>query len=160
MFIFTAVALSLLTVASAAPRSPNIVNNAQSSAEWDYIVAGGGPSGIIVAERLAEKNYNVLLLEVGGPSTASTGGSAAPTWNATGLTIYDIASQDGALFTTGATNFCTDTGGLAACLLGGGVEVNALVFVPPADHDFDDKWPAGWKWADIESKLRVPFLNE
>jgi cellobiose dehydrogenase (acceptor) len=157
MFTSAALALSLLAVVSAAPRFPNIVNNAQLSAEWDYIVAGGGPSGIIVAERLVEKNYNVLLLEAGGPSTASTGGDAAPTWNATGLTIYDIASQDGALFTTGATNFCTDTGGLAACLLGGGVEVNALVFVPPADHDFDDRWPEGWKWADIEGSLSRPF---
>lgn len=157
MFISTTLTLSLLTVASAAPHFPKIFNNTQASAEWDYIVAGGGPSGIIVAERLAEKNYNVLPLETGGPSTASTGGSAAPIWNATGLTIYDIASQDGALFTTGATKFCTDTGGLAACLLGGGVEVNALVFVPPADHDFDDRWPEGWKWADIESKLRVSF---
>ena len=151
MINLNVLALSLLTVVSAAPKYPNVVLNANSSAGWDYIVAGGGPSGIIVAQRLAEKNYQVLLLEGGGPSVATTGGTAAPTWNATGLTIYDIASQDGQIFPTGAAEVCTDTAGLAACLLGGGVEINALVFVPPAAHDFDN-WPEGWKWADIESK--------
>jgi len=148
----TVLGLSLFTIASASPQFPNVVSNAHSSDQWDYIIAGGGPSGIIVAERLAEKNYHVLLLEGGGPSVASTGGAAAPTWNATGLTVYDIASQDAQIFTTGAAETCTDTAGLAACLLGGGVEINALVFVPPATHDFDDNWPEGWKWVDIESE--------
>ncbi|PYH76644.1 FAD/NAD(P)-binding domain-containing protein [Aspergillus uvarum CBS 121591] len=40
---------------------------------YDYIVVGGGPSGIITAERLAEANKKVLLLErsVTGPTVAT-----------------------------------------------------------------------------------------
>lgn len=151
MISLTVFALSLLTAASAASHcSPSVAAHADLSKKWDYIVAGGGPSGVIVSQRLAEQHYNVLLLEGGGPSVASTGGTVAPTWNATGLTIYDIASQDGAIFTTGVEQTCTDTAGLAGCLLGGGVEINALVFIPPAAHDFDDNWPEGWKWSDIK----------
>jgi cellobiose dehydrogenase (acceptor) len=151
-------ALTLLSTVSASPLYPRLVNNA-SSVAWDYIVAGAGPAGIIVAERLAEKNYSVILLEGGGPSTFSTGGTASPSWNATGYTVYDIASQDAQIFTSGATHLCTDTAGLAACLLGGGVEINALVFVPPAEHDFNDKWPAGWKWTDIESSANALYAR-
>lgn len=25
-----------------------------------------------------------------------------------------------------------------------------MVFVHPPEHDFDDRWPEGWKWADIQ----------
>jgi cellobiose dehydrogenase (acceptor) len=26
-----------------------------------------------------------------------------------------------------------------------------MVFVHPPKHDFDDAWPEGWKWADVEA---------
>ena len=29
--------------------------------------------------------------------------------------------------------------------------VNALMFVRPQEIDFDDKWPTGWKWADVSA---------
>lgn len=74
----------------------------------------------------------MLLLEGGGPSTALTGGLAPTIWNATG------ASQDAEIFTSGQTHLCTDTARYTACLFGGGVEINTLVFVPPAAHDFDE----------------------
>ncbi|KAF5700751.1 cellobiose dehydrogenase [Fusarium globosum] len=70
---------------------------------YDYIVVGGGPAGLITAERLSEANKKVLLLERGH----------------------------------------------AACVLGGGVTVNYMVFVHPPARDFDDKWPKGWKWNDV-----------
>ncbi|KAK0129966.1 hypothetical protein ONS96_000507 [Cadophora gregata f. sp. sojae] len=38
---------------------------------------------------------------------------------------------------------------MAGCLLGGGTMVNALMFVPPQDADFNDKWPMGWKWSEV-----------
>ncbi|EMT73917.1 Cellobiose dehydrogenase [Fusarium odoratissimum] len=44
---------------------------------------------------------------------------------------------------------CDDTAALAACVLGGGVTVNYMVFVHPPARDFDDKWPKGWKWNDV-----------
>ena len=36
---------------------------------------GAGPGGIITADRLSEAGKKVLLLERGGPSTKSTGGT-------------------------------------------------------------------------------------
>lgn len=150
------ISAALLAVAAAAPSHLPLslrqrqVSNASES-EWDYIVAGAGPAGIIVAERLAEKGSKVLLLERGGPSTQSSGGTFNATWDADGLTVYDIPSQSPAIFETGAISACDDTAGLAGCLLGGGVEVNALVFVEPPNHDFDDNWPEGWKYSDVEN---------
>jgi cellobiose dehydrogenase (acceptor) len=47
--------------------------------------------------------------------------------------------------------YCTDTASMAGCLLGGGTMVNALMFVRPQEIDFNDKWPAGWKWSDVSA---------
>ena len=48
--------------------------------EYDYIVVGAGPGGIIAADRLSETGKKVLLLERGGPSTAQTGGTYVAPW--------------------------------------------------------------------------------
>ena len=48
--------------------------------EYDYIIVGAGPGGIIAADRLSEAGKKVLLLERGGPSTAETGGTYDPAW--------------------------------------------------------------------------------
>ncbi|KAE9373549.1 hypothetical protein N431DRAFT_504192 [Stipitochalara longipes BDJ] len=100
-----------------------------SNTTHDYIVGGAGPAGIIVAERLAE-----------------TGKS-----NDT-ITQYDVPAMD--YYLTSASNtseYCTDTANLAGCILAGGTMVNAIMFVRPQERDFDDKWPTGWKWADVSS---------
>ena len=39
---------------------------APQTKSYDYIVCGGGTAGCVVASRLAEANYSVLLLEAGG----------------------------------------------------------------------------------------------
>ncbi|KAJ7454267.1 hypothetical protein B0H11DRAFT_2200642, partial [Mycena galericulata] len=60
-------------------------------AAYDYIIVGGGPGGIIAADRLSEVGKKVLLLERGGPSTAETGGTYTPSWGIpTNLTKFDI----------------------------------------------------------------------
>lgn len=120
-----------------------------SNTTYDYIVAGAGPAGLIVAERLAEAGASVLLLERGGASTASTGGNATVSWNSS-VTQYDVPGMAYYLSTAKDTSgYCTDTASQAGCLLGGGTMINALMFVPPQDADFDDKWPSGWKAADV-----------
>ncbi|KAL4891032.1 hypothetical protein BDV59DRAFT_73176 [Aspergillus ambiguus] len=124
----------------------------QRNQAYDYIVVGGGPSGIITAERLAEANKSVLLIERGYGPTVSTGANNTLPWNNT-LTPIDVP---GLSFDVGNLDLwndymCTDTGGQAACVLGGGVTVNYMVFVRPQERDFDDKWPQGWKWGNVQS---------
>ncbi|THU93680.1 cellobiose dehydrogenase [Dendrothele bispora CBS 962.96] len=116
---------------------------------YDTIVVGGGPSGIIVAERLAEAGESVLLIERGPASTYASGGNRTMPWNDT-ATIFDVPSMAYQLYgLEDQSEFCTDTPGTAGCLLGGGTSVNALVFVHPQPIDFDDKWPTHFKWDDV-----------
>ncbi|OWP05810.1 cellobiose dehydrogenase [Marssonina coronariae] len=46
-----------------------------SNSTYDYIVVGGGPAGLVSSQRLTETGKTVLLIERGGPSTASSGGT-------------------------------------------------------------------------------------
>ena len=119
-----------------------------SDSTYDYIVCGGGPAGIIAAERIAETGASVLLLERGGPSLAFTGNKDTLSWNSS-MTMYDVPGLSYYLNTVGKNALCTDTADQAGCLLGGGTMVNAMMFVKPQSRDFDDKWPAGWKWSDV-----------
>lgn len=135
---------------STAPIAGNNITAVVANATYDYIVAGGGPAGIIAAERLAESGASVLLIERGGPSTASSGNKDTLEWNST-VTMYDVPGYGYYLSDVGTPAYCTDTADMAGCLLGGGTSVNAMMFVKPQDKDFDDKWPVGWKWTDVSA---------
>jgi cellobiose dehydrogenase (acceptor) len=127
MFSKTLVLSTLLASIAASPsgkpwnshQSGKSISSSSSTSEWDYIVVGGGPAGIIVAQRLAEKDHKVLLLERGGPSFASSGGNATTSWNTNGLTPYDVPSQINQIFAGGFASECPDVPGAAGCLLGG-----------------------------------------
>ncbi|KAF1965150.1 hypothetical protein BU23DRAFT_406878, partial [Bimuria novae-zelandiae CBS 107.79] len=119
-----------------------------SDSTYDYIVCGGGPAGIIAAERIAESGASVLLLERGGPSLAFTGNNDTLPWNSS-VTMYDVPGLSYYLNQVGENALCTDTADQAGCLLGGGTMVNAMMFVKPQSRDFDDNWPTGWKWSDV-----------
>jgi cellobiose dehydrogenase (acceptor) len=123
-------------------------NSTIANSTYDYIVAGAGPAGIIAAERLAESGASVLLIERGGPSLASSGNTKTLDWNSS-MTMYDVPAYGYYLSDVGSPAFCSDTADQAGCLLGGGTSINAMMYVKPQDRDFDDKWPAGWKSADV-----------
>ncbi|TLS25085.1 hypothetical protein PpBr36_07515 [Pyricularia pennisetigena] len=117
-----------------------------SDQSYDYIVVGGGTSGIVTAQRLVETGKTVLLLERGGPSYYSTGGSPTVPWNDT-TTAYDIPGYFYELLLSGLGSLCTDVPELAGCVLGGGSAVNGLQFIRPPKTDFEN-WPEGWRWED------------
>lgn len=120
-----------------------------SNSTYDYIIAGAGPAGIIVAERLAEGGASVLMLERGNVSTYASGGRSVVSWNNT-VTQYDVPAMSYYLTTASTSDeYCNDVASMAGCLLGGGTMVNAMMFVHPQAVDFDDKWPTGWKWSDV-----------
>jgi cellobiose dehydrogenase (acceptor) len=123
-----------------------------AAAEYDYIIVGGGPSGIIAAERLTAANNTVLLLERGQGPTVATGANATLSWDDQ-LTPIDVPGLSASIGSTDLWKkyICDDTPSATACVLGGGTTVNFMVFVHPSDHDFDDKWPVGWKWSDVKS---------
>lgn len=122
-----------------------------SNTTYDYIVAGAGAAGIIVAERLAESGASVLLIERGEASTYASGGKDVMSWNST-ITQYDVPALGYYLTDMNDTSeYCTDTASEAGCLLGGSTMINALMFVRPQEIDFDDEWPTGWKWNDVAS---------
>ncbi|KAB8304356.1 hypothetical protein EYC80_003765 [Monilinia laxa] len=139
------------TTSSSTAKTCSNTTSSTADATYDYIIAGAGPAGIIVAERLAESGASVLMLERGNVSTYATGGRSTVGWNNT-VTQYDVPSLSYYLTTASATDeYCTDTASMAGCILGGGTMVNALMFVRPQEVDFDDKWPTGWKWTDVSA---------
>ncbi|KAI8931525.1 hypothetical protein NX059_011182 [Plenodomus lindquistii] len=133
---------------STAPIAGGNTTATVSNSTYDYIVAGGGAAGIIAAERLAESGASVLLIERGGPSYAFTGNTETEPWNNT-VSMYDVPGYGYYLSDVGSPAYCTDTADMAGCVLGGGTSVNAMMYVKPQERDFDDKWPAGWKWTDV-----------
>ncbi|KAJ5100257.1 hypothetical protein N7456_006309 [Penicillium angulare] len=140
--------VALLAAAGALASASSFKNG-----EYDYIIVGGGPAGIITAERFIEAGKNVLLLEQGTGPTVATGANETLPWNRT-LTSIDLPglSADVGSLDVWDEYLCSDTEGYAACVLGGGVTINYMVFVHPPEHDFDDNtnWPEGWKWKDLK----------
>jgi cellobiose dehydrogenase (acceptor) len=136
------------STASATP-PPNSGAVQVSNSTYDYIVVGGGPAGLITSQRLTETGRSVLLIERGVASTASTGGKRFVPWN-NSLTYYDVPGVfDSLPSATAGEGFCKDTASIAGCILGGGGTMNGMAFIHPAKWDFDDSWPAGWKWSDV-----------
>ncbi|KAF7548440.1 cellobiose dehydrogenase [Cylindrodendrum hubeiense] len=118
-----------------------------SNVTYDVIVVGGGPAGIIAAERIAEKGQSVLLIERGPANTVALGSAQALAWNDT-LTAYDIPALGSSMSGLSGTKFCSDTASTAGCLLGGSSSINGLNFIHPPSHDWE-RWPKGWNSADI-----------
>jgi choline dehydrogenase-like flavoprotein len=127
----------------------------------DYIIVGGGTSGLVLANRLTEDpNVNVIVLEAGShASQTSVGGTmyAMPNMNVNGntfsaapsLTIYDVPSY----WTTAYWNIpgysWTIPDVHLAKVLGGCSTCNAMFFQRGAKQDFERWNVEGWGWDDM-----------
>ncbi|KAM0234935.1 hypothetical protein ACHAP5_009930 [Fusarium lateritium] len=137
----TVVGSALLGLVSAAE------NTTIRKTTYDYIVAGAGASGLVVAEKLADAGHSVLLVERGGPSYYSTGNrDDLMKWNKS-VTAYDVPGMAYYTDSSPTIQWCTDIAASAGCLLGGSTMLNALMFVKPRAADFEG-WPKGWQWED------------
>ncbi|KAJ4350390.1 uncharacterized protein N0V89_009011 [Didymosphaeria variabile] len=151
MAVFSRVAVpfvsALFTLTSAAYSSGNATN----VTEYDYVIVGGGITGLVVANRLSEnKNKTILVIEAGEnidtqgntiPYKANDIAAAAPLkW--TGFTTQPEAQL-------GDKTYNVNVGKV----LGGGSVINGMVYDRGNAADYD-AWEAlgneGWGWAGME----------
>ncbi|KAF2624994.1 GMC oxidoreductase [Macroventuria anomochaeta] len=139
-------------IASAAP----IAENCTLEADYDVIVVGSGPAGLIVADRMSEAGKKTLLLEQGGPSYYVTGGRERPGWlNSTELSRVDVPGLYKSIFSvTGNLTCASDVvNAFQGCTVGGNTAINAGLFFQPPASDWDLYFPAGWKNSDMQSAI-------
>ncbi|KAF2997827.1 hypothetical protein E8E13_000914 [Curvularia kusanoi] len=145
--------LSTALIAKAAP----IAQNCTSEADYDVIVVGSGPAGIIVADRMSEAGKKTLLLEQGGPSYYITGGRERPGWlNGTDLSRVDVPGLYKSIFADGGNLTCPAdvVNAYQGCTVGGNTAINAGLFFQPPASDWDTYFPAGWKNSDMQTAIK------
>lgn len=136
--------LALLPLAVAVPHGAR-----KAESVYDYIVVGGGTSGLVVANRLSENNStNVLVIEAGGsvysnPNVTDTAGYG----NAFSTDIdwaYQTVDQE-----YGGNSPQTLRAGKA---LGGTSTINGMAYLR-AQNSQVDAWEAigneGWNWKNL-----------
>ena len=154
--LITATALAIAAAALIALQS-----FASESDRFDYIVVGGGATGSVVAGRLGQAGYSVLLLEAGGPTQHSLGGKQAVTGH---WTIFDIplgwvqVLSDHRWSKQFQWDVPADPPPAIARGLGGCGIHNAMLYMRGRPEDFD-AWPPGWGWKDVLPYYRRSEAN-
>ncbi|TVY80503.1 Cellobiose dehydrogenase [Lachnellula suecica] len=125
-----------------------------TTGQWDTIIVGAGPAGIIVGKRMADAGLRTLLLEAGGPSYGITGGDLddrRPDWlNGTNLTRVDVPGLYKSIFAK-SDNLTCSLNSYGGCAIGGGSAINAGLFFEPPASDYDLYFPLGWKSKDVKN---------
>jgi choline dehydrogenase-like flavoprotein len=113
---------------------------------YDFVVAGGGPAGCVLAARLSENPaLSVCMLEAGpdyGPYRE--GGWPADILNGCELAFSHSWEPDDP----------DDRSQLRARILGGCSAHNACAILPGAPSDYDE-WGPGWTASELEPYLRL-----
>lgn len=121
------------------------VNKAELKSSYDYVIVGGGQSGLVVANRLSENpEVNVLVVEYGyfddnpaqlDPSSALNG-RAANKYNLTSIPQPGLNGRRQTVY--------------SAAVVGGGSTINGMFLNRGAARDYDD-WgrlnnASDWSW--------------
>ncbi|KAJ2933649.1 hypothetical protein H1R20_g3458, partial [Candolleomyces eurysporus] len=153
---FILLSLSFFNIALAAPKlqkrgvttSPTSVNGKT----YDYIVVGGGLTGITVAARLAENpSVTVLVIEAGGDDRNDP-------------RVYDIYRYGEAFGSELMWNWPTDQGRgmIGGKTLGGGTSINGAAFTRGLNAQYDawsnllepSEASVGWNWQGMWNYMK------
>eukprot|EP01121_Diplochlamys_sp_Union-15-3_P010893 TRINITY_DN3111_c0_g1_i1.p1 TRINITY_DN3111_c0_g1~~TRINITY_DN3111_c0_g1_i1.p1 ORF type:complete len:557 (-),score=101.04 TRINITY_DN3111_c0_g1_i1:41-1711(-) len=136
-----------------------LVTSVSGANKADFIIVGGGLSGLVIANRLSV-DYKVLVLEAGGPSLRDTGGDDYVI-NAghfdehgrfireTPWTRYDVPSYFISAYSPVIGTTWNITGANVGKLIGGSSAHNAMVWVRGIKTDFDGWDLDGWDWDNM-----------
>ncbi|KAL3467686.1 hypothetical protein BJX64DRAFT_273740 [Aspergillus heterothallicus] len=129
-----------------------------SNTEYDYIVVGSGPGGMVLSDRLSEAGHKVLLIEKGPPSIGLWGGTMKPSWlEGTELTRFDVPGLCNQIWVDSAGIACPDNDQMAGCVLGGGTAVNSGLWWKPYSKDFDEGFPDEWSYSALQPSINKVF---
>ncbi|ORY09131.1 choline dehydrogenase-like protein [Clohesyomyces aquaticus] len=142
MLFITRSSFVLLVLASVAYTAPT------TQKTYDYVIVGGGTTGLVMANRLSEdSDKSILVIENG---ILNNGTLSSIPGNSGGLNLaamYDIHSAPEP--NLGNKNFLVTVGNV----VGGGSYVNGMQFDRGADADYDawgELGNEGWDWNGIQ----------
>ena len=127
--------------------------------EFDYIIAGAGSAGCVVAARLIEANAgSVLLLEAGEKDSSL--------FHKIPATVVKVFQQKSWPYMTLPQTECGNREMLIAQgkVLGGGSSVNGMIYIRGQKEDYDD-WKSvwgceGWGYEDVLPFFKRAEANE
>lgn len=141
------------------PAQEGLLFYPNDSVAYEYIVVGGGPSGILAATKLARLlSGKVLLLESGTASQSSVLSSLNhEVENTLRLNKFDIPllwsgvasnKQQGRIDPASSHQWPMTTMLLSRALGGGGL-INAMIYVRSLPQDFERWNIPGWTWGEL-----------
>ncbi|PAV20424.1 alcohol oxidase [Pyrrhoderma noxium] len=119
---------------------------------FDYIIAGGGLTGITVANKLSSQGYSVLIIEA-GPDARSNSAvyNAEERGNLNGYCNWQYPAYDE---NGNALSWTIDSG---ACI-GGSTSINGMVWYRPTKKEIDTLellGNKGWNWDALEPYMEA-----
>lgn len=156
---WVALATAVTFLVAVFPAQKEFFFHPDNSLGYEYIVVGGGPSGILVATKLARRlTGKVLLLEAGTASQSSVLSTLnQDTEDTLRLNKFDIpllwsgvasSKQQDHLDSSSSHQWPMTTMLLSRALGGGGL-INAMIYVRSLPQDFVRWNMAGWTWEKI-----------
>ncbi|TEB19309.1 pyranose dehydrogenase [Coprinellus micaceus] len=128
--------------------------------QFDFIIAGGGTAGCVLASRLSEeRRFNVLVIEA-GPDNIGSLNLTIPGWSPSGMFRWNYTSEP-----ISGLNWRTLTV-VRGHVLGGSSSINAMVYTRGSADDYDNwgrvtgdkrwSWNALWPYILRNERWTLP----